>query len=105
MQQQADRAPLRGPHLEGHRRSQEGGRTDIVVLATAIALGAATAVAALFRACRTNTRSLTAYQHRQRTADQVMDDARAWRAARDLETCKAIYALPTIPQQRKETGQ
>lgn len=79
--------------------------TATVVLAAVIAVGLAGGIAALVRACRTDTRRITAYQHRQRTANQVMDDTRAWRAARDLETCKAIWQLTEIPPQRKETGQ
>lgn len=46
------------------------------------------------------------------TVDQVMDDLDRWRADRkdreareSLATCEAIWQLPTIPQQRKETGQ
>ena len=76
-----------------------------VVLGAVIAVGLAGGIAALVRACRTDAHSVAAYQHRQRTANQVMDDTRAWRAARDLETCQAIWQLTNIPQQRKETGQ
>ena len=79
--------------------------TATVVLGVVIAVGLAGGIAALFRACRTDARSVAAYQHRQRTANQVMDDRARWRATRDLKTCQAIWQLPTIPQQRKETGQ
>ncbi|MFG2328298.1 hypothetical protein ACGFMM_01595 [Streptomyces sp. NPDC048604] len=80
--------------------------------ATAVAAALAVGLAALLRARRTDARRIAAYRHRVRTADQVMDDARRWRANRrkheareDHATCEAIYALPTIPRQRKETGQ
>ena len=76
-----------------------------LVLGAVIAVGLAGGIAALFRACHTDTRRITAYQHRQRTANEVMDDCARWRATRDLKTCQAIWQLPTIPQQRKETGQ
>lgn len=76
--------------------------TGTVVLATVLATAALTVgTAALVRALRRDARSI----HRVRTADQVMDDARAWRADRGLETCQAIWQLTNIPQQRKETEQ
>ncbi|GAA2803481.1 hypothetical protein [Streptomyces showdoensis] len=47
-----------------------------------------------------------------RTPDQVEADVAAHRAQRrmqeaidSLRTCREIYDLPTIPSQRKETGQ
>lgn len=75
-------------------------------------LGAAallTAIGALVRAVRNANREITAWQRREHTANRVLDDARAWRSARDLKTCRAIWpdAPHHIPQQqrRKETGQ
>jgi hypothetical protein len=72
----------------------------------------ATAIATLRRIHRINAAAVAAFQRRVRTVDQVMDDLRRWRADRrmreareDITTCNAIYALPTIPHQRKETGQ
>ncbi|MEU8525299.1 hypothetical protein AB0C77_06800 [Streptomyces sp. NPDC048629] len=78
--------------------------TSTVILTAVLAIG----ITALVRACRADARRITAYQHRVRTADQVMDDARRWRSARDLTACRAIWpdAPHFIPQQqRKETGQ
>lgn len=64
------------------------------------------AIGALVRAARKDGRDVAAYK-RQRTADRVLDDTRAWRSAQDLKTCRAIWpdAPLHIPQQRKETGQ
>lgn len=47
-----------------------------------------------------------------RTVDQVLDDVATYRAnqrmkeaVESLRTCQAIWGLPTIPSQRKETEQ
>lgn len=76
----------------------------IVLLATAAGL--------LRRVRRADAAAVAAYRYRVRIGDQVMDDLDRWRADRkareareSLATCNAIWQLPTIPQQRKETGQ
>ncbi|MEU7032682.1 hypothetical protein ABZ958_03225 [Streptomyces sp. NPDC046237] len=82
------------------------GITLVILVAVAIA-------GTIRRIRRADTAAITAFQHRVRTVDQVMDDLATWRADRktreaieSLALCEALYALPThIPQQRKETGQ
>jgi type II secretory pathway pseudopilin PulG len=81
--------------------------TTALVVAALVALAAASIIRRIRQA---EARDLTAYRRRVRTADQVMDDARRWRADRrkretreDLATCQTLWNLPTVPQQRKET--
>lgn len=61
---------------------------------------------------RAEAATLADHQHRTRirTAEQVMADVARWRADRrmreareDRTTCEALWNLPTVPQQRKET--
>ncbi|MFC8272334.1 hypothetical protein ACFUJR_07280 [Streptomyces sp. NPDC057271] len=80
----------------------------VAAIAASLLAGAIT----VYRARRTNAALLAAYHHRVRTVDQVMDDLATWRADKrmrdarqDRAICEALYALPTVPQQRKETGQ